>query len=292
MKIFPIGHLASGLRKKISYEWDIEITDEHGDIQDHEFFKKITEANPQELKNAISKGNFALTKKYWLDYGDGENGELDSQAWAYVRNGQLETSFDDGSSVPQKFIAEFQATYKNISSFAQTIYRGDEKPVSIQDFDPEYGTKVQGKELGSAAAWGPGIYFVDQEDIAHYYGSNITKLVLQKANLITPKSPKFQKKQIDKILQGVEKEKLETAAQNWDENPQIGRRLLIESIMQAEDAINQLMTIWADVYYHQNPQDFMNLMIENGIDGISMAKTDSTGRTSTYYVIYNKAVLK
>ena len=39
------------------------------------------------------------------------------------------------------------------------IYRGDPAPISIKDFDAEYGTKTLGKDLGSASAEGPGIYF-------------------------------------------------------------------------------------------------------------------------------------
>ena len=59
----------------------------------------------------------------------------------------------------------------------QELFRGDPNPINIEDYDPEYATKELGKELGAAMAWGPGIYFTGQEDIAGMYGSNITKKI-------------------------------------------------------------------------------------------------------------------
>ena len=170
---------------------------------------------------------------------------------------------------------------------AQEIYRGDPKPINIQDYDAEYGTKELGKELGSSAAYGPGIYFNNKEDIARLYGENITKLKLNNAKILTANNKPFTYQQITKILNGVSKEKLEEAATNWDENYRVGKDLLIKSILAENNIINQLMAIWAEVFYHQNPNAFMSLMTSNGIDGFAIPKDDSI-----YYVIYNKSVLK
>ena len=60
---------------------------------------------------------------------------------------------------------------------AQEIYRGDPSPISLQDFDPEYGVKQLGKDLGSSAAEGPGIYFTSKEEDARMYGKVITKMI-------------------------------------------------------------------------------------------------------------------
>lgn len=170
---------------------------------------------------------------------------------------------------------------------AQEIYRGDPNPLDIKDFNPEYALKELGKDLGSSAAWGPGIYFTAQLDIAQMYGSNITKKVLNNANILTKQSPLFTRRQIEKILQGIDKEKLETAYSNWDESPILGRRMMIESIFKADNPLEQLMNIWADVFYHQNPNAFIELMVKNGIDGISIIKAED----EIYYVIYNRNVL-
>jgi len=58
---------------------------------------------------------------------------------------------------------------------AEEIYRGDTNPITVDEYDPEYALKELGKDLGSSAAFGPGIYFVTKEDIAQMYGSHITK---------------------------------------------------------------------------------------------------------------------
>jgi len=170
---------------------------------------------------------------------------------------------------------------------AQAIFRGDPNPIDIQNYNPEYGVKVLGKEMGSSGAWGPGIYFTGQEDIAGMYGSNITKKSLNNAKILTPQSPLFSYKQIDKILQGVDNKMLKVAVLNWNEDYNIGKRTLIQSIASADNPLEQLMNIWADVFSHQNGNDFIDLMIKNGIDGISIQKKED----ETYYVIYNKAIL-
>lgn len=170
---------------------------------------------------------------------------------------------------------------------ALTIYRGDPNPIKLEDYNPEYGTKELGKELGSSAAWGPGIYFTGQEDIAQMYGSNITKKILQNANILTKQSPKFNYRQIDKMLHNVDQEMMKTAISNWDEDYNRGKKMLIDNIISANDPLEQLMNIWADVFSHQNPNAFVELMIENGIDGISITKKED----ETYYVIYNRSAL-
>jgi len=170
---------------------------------------------------------------------------------------------------------------------AQEVYRGDPSPLNIEDFNSEYALKELGKDLGSSAAWGPGIYFVTAQDIAQMYGSNITKKSLNNANILTMQSPLFNNQQINKMLQGVDKKTMEIAISNWDENYNQGKRLLTNSIVNADNPLDQLMNIWAEVFSRQNPNTFIKLMIKNGIDGISINKDDAT-----YYVIYNRNVLK
>lgn len=169
---------------------------------------------------------------------------------------------------------------------AQEIYRGDPNPMNLDDYDPAYGTETMGKPDYTAASWGPGIYFTDQEDVARMYGSNITKKNIHNAKILTPQSPLFNYQQIDKILKDIDKEKIETAISNYDEDYNTGKKMLIQSIINANNPLEQLMGIWADVFYHQNPSKFIELMIKNRIDGISLQKKDVT-----YYVIYNRNIL-
>jgi hypothetical protein len=170
---------------------------------------------------------------------------------------------------------------------AQEVYRGDPNPIDLNDFNPEYGVKELGKDLGSSAAYGPGIYFAVNESVARQYGSNITKKVVTGASILTSKSKLFTYQQIEKMLKSVDKETMEIAVSNWDDDYRRGKQLLINSIVNGEDAIDQIMTIWADVYYHQNPEAYMRLMTVNGIDGIKVNQEDLI-----YYIIYNRNVLK
>ena len=107
MRILPNGLKKIAIRKKTTFEWDIEQADEFGDIQDHSPAKKLSDYPVSEIVPAIKSGNFALVKNVWIDYGDGVTGELDSKAWAYVSEGKLPTEFDDGSQVPLKYANEF-----------------------------------------------------------------------------------------------------------------------------------------------------------------------------------------
>jgi hypothetical protein len=176
---------------------------------------------------------------------------------------------------------------------SQQLLRGDPQPLDFDKYDPGYGVRELGKQLGSSAAEGPGMYFTTDEKNASWYGSNITRKTLQNANILTKESPKFKANQINKLLQGISKEKMENAASNWDENYYIGKKKLIESIMTADNPVDQLMIIWADVFYHQNPSEYINLMLANKIDGISMDKHSLIANSDvTHYVIYNKNVLK
>ena len=193
---------------------------------------------------------------------------------------------------PQKKFIRGCKQKMNWYKTSQEIYRGDPSPIDINDFDIEYGTKVLGRDLGMSASGGPGIYFVSHEDIASMYGSNITKKNLHDAKIVTQQSPRFSYQQISKILQGVNQTMMTNAASNWDEDYNKGKHALIQSIVSANNPIDQLMNIWADVFFHQQANAFVDLMTKNGIDGYSLYKKDASNKDATYYVIYNRNILK
>ena len=64
------------------------------------------------------------------------------------------------------------------------------------------------------------------------------------------------------------------------------KKYKIQNIIDADNPMEQLMNIWADVFFHRQPNKFIDLMVKNGIDGISKQKEDVD-----YYVIYNKNIL-
>ena len=169
------------------------------------------------------------------------------------------------------------------SSNDVTIYRGDSTKVSLKDYDVERAIKG-GKELGSAFSEGPGIYFTKDINNAKQYGKNVTSGTLSKdANIISKQSKKFSKAQIEKILNGVPKETLKIALSNWDENPVIAKKKLITTLYNGDTAQDQLINIWADVFYHQSANEFMKLMSDNGIHGFKVDKDNST-----HYVIFDR----
>ncbi len=173
-----------------------------------------------------------------------------------------------------------------IFRITQEMFRGDENQINLDEYDFEYAIK-KGKELGSSMAYGPGIYFATEKDIANMYGHNITsKHINPNANILSENERKLNRNTITKILNSIKQETINLASLNWDENINKGKQLLLNSIMAANNPVDQLMSIWAEVFHHQNPNQFINTMIQNNIDGISKTKEDVT-----YFVIYNRAML-
>ncbi len=176
---------------------------------------------------------------------------------------------------------------KLLNKTSQTIYRGDESPIPIENFDPEYGVREQGKQLGTSMGEGPGIYFTDSKDNAENYGEHISSYTINNvANFISASSPKLNYRQIEKILNSIPQDIVNIASSNWDKNLQKGRRILIKTILDGDNAIDQLMGIWAEVLNRQNPKMFMGIMKDFGIDGIKIDRGNYTN-----YAIYNPNVL-
>jgi hypothetical protein len=177
--------------------------------------------------------------------------------------------------------------FRILNKTSQTIYRGDESPIPIENFDPEYGVREQGKQLGTSMGEGPGIYFTDNKDNAENYGSHISVYIISNnANLISSSSPKFNYRQIEKIINAIPQDIVDIAASNWDENIQKGKRILIKTILDGNNAIDQLMGIWAEVINRQDPKMFMDIMKNFGVDGIKIDRGDYIN-----YAIYNPDVL-
>lgn len=88
---------------KATYEWDIETTDEHGDIIDHNHADELKDYTERELKS----GNLVLVRDD--DY---------SRGWADVEKGKLPEYVTDAYGrnivkVPQKFHNELKKHLKN-----------------------------------------------------------------------------------------------------------------------------------------------------------------------------------
>ena len=98
-------------RNKITYEWDVETFDVHGDIIDHNHADKLSEPQLRQwFEFPLADG---LENRIVLvrDVEDG-NRPFGSRTWAYPENTeehgwQMPAKFEDGSAVPKQFGVEF-----------------------------------------------------------------------------------------------------------------------------------------------------------------------------------------
>ncbi|OGF48632.1 MAG: hypothetical protein A2231_01545 [Candidatus Firestonebacteria bacterium RIFOXYA2_FULL_40_8] len=169
----------------------------------------------------------------------------------------------------------------------KTVFRGDKLPVSMKHYDVSAGIKA-GKELGGAFAEGPGIYFTTDLKNAKTYGQNITQRDIDIGNFVSKKTPILSKSKIESILGNIDEETMATALSNFDENPNNARKMLVDAIMNADNAHDQLINIWADVFYHQQPEKYMQAVAQTGIKGFEVPKEGG----AAHYVVFDKDVLK
>ncbi len=92
---------------RINYEWDIETTDVHGDIVDHDHDSSIRSLMD---RHTLAEGESIVLVVSW---GDESTGIIDRE-WAYAVAGvaggwTLPVEFDGGHKVPKKFHAQLGA---------------------------------------------------------------------------------------------------------------------------------------------------------------------------------------
>lgn len=169
------------------------------------------------------------------------------------------------------------------------MYRGG-KIQSIGELDLTASAELvrQGVlDLGSVFAEGPGYYFSSDKEDANRYGDIVLKVKGKEGARILTKNDKLTQREVSRILDSIDQEILEGAASNWSQSLTEGRQALIREIMSGDSALDQLMSVWADIYYWQNPDQFLDVMQKNGIDGIRVDKPGGIQHT----VMYNKEAL-
>jgi hypothetical protein len=90
-----------------TYEWDIELVDEHGDILAHHHSDKCPGIPADDYDDEGLVPALVLVRDRW------DEGGLTERWWAYVEDGKLPERFADaygneGPSVPKRFHAELQ----------------------------------------------------------------------------------------------------------------------------------------------------------------------------------------
>lgn len=91
-----------------TYEWDIEKSDEHGDILDHHHFDKCPGIPAVDYDDEGLVPALVLVRDTW------DEGGLTGRWWAYVEDRKLPEHFVDafgneGPRVPKRFHAELRA---------------------------------------------------------------------------------------------------------------------------------------------------------------------------------------
>lgn len=90
------------------YEWDIEEW-EDGDVIDHCHEARLAQYPASQLTEIDgTKYRLVLVYSHWLP-----NGDLEERTWAYVKDGMLPKTFEDGFPVPKYFHEELDRTMKN-----------------------------------------------------------------------------------------------------------------------------------------------------------------------------------
>lgn len=85
----------------VAYEWDVELVDEHGDIENHDFLVSLT-----------GLGTLTPNEMLVLVRDDAKG-----RSWAYAEDGILPVKFEDAygnetANVPQRYRKEFAAWRK------------------------------------------------------------------------------------------------------------------------------------------------------------------------------------
>lgn len=100
---------------RVSYEWDYETFDEHGDIYDHEFSDNFPGIpNGDDLPEGCAGVNLVLVRDVLKGWSDDFNAtaDLHERTWCYVEDGKLPSHFSDSMGneihpVPKRFARHF-----------------------------------------------------------------------------------------------------------------------------------------------------------------------------------------
>jgi hypothetical protein len=86
---------------RISYQWDVETVDEHGDIQDHEHgeLANLLALFGSDILTGTASQRLVLIRNKWNDI----DGVTDRQ-FAYIKSGVLPDEFEGGAKIPAAYM--------------------------------------------------------------------------------------------------------------------------------------------------------------------------------------------
>lgn len=142
-----------------------------------------------------------------------------------------------------------------------TLYHGSDHEIT------SFTTEFVGAEKAIDQE-GPGIYLTTDFEDATKYGKYVYKLKLAPGKFISDKTPasKANKNILARLIKF--KEDWQMNAQDWDENPNRGLMVAIESAIDYNDSLKDVfLQIWHD-FFRYRPKDYVNAMVKLGFGGL------------------------
>jgi len=135
---------------------------------------------------------------------------------------------------------------------------------------------------------GPGIYFSNSEKFSKNFGSKLYEASIIEARLRNASS---KKKPCRAFIHTMAKRSptWEDSATNWDEDPKIGLRRAVDSILTDSDNYGEcIQSLWAE-FFMQEEEIFCKGMASKGIDGM---KINVDGKGLEFVTIFNEMAIR
>lgn len=142
--------------------------------------------------------------------------------------------------------------------------------------------RIDGNETDE---FGPGLYFTDSYDIASNYGE-VKAFLIDTSTGFYQKGDKIDKRAIKSIVDYADREHLEIAISNWDENPRIGKKKLLDSIFSTEDMPDAICRVARDVF-RWDREDFWMSCKASGVYGLIYHDPYVSGRSTSFLVLFD-----
>jgi hypothetical protein len=149
----------------------------------------------------------------------------------------------------------------------------------------EFDLAHVGKEE-AADEQGVGFYFTTNEkDAAGYAHPNgiVLTVELSPRKLVSLTSP-AKEAEVDYLINNTSED-----FSDWDEDPEAGRQMFKDSVMNESSAKETFESIWYDLYRYE-PRAYLENMIKLGYDGHYSPRTYESG--IRHIIIYNPKVIK
>lgn len=164
------------------------------------------------------------------------------------------------------------------------VYHGSE--LEINNFVDDF---VGGKDANDAE--GPGIYFTTDYDDACGYGPYIYTVRLRGNFVVSSGDPHGIDRELMMTLAKMA-EDWEMEAQNYDEDPDTGIEVMVDSAFEYnEDENGVIQQIWINLY-RERGVNFVRNCVKLGIDGIVVDRYRNSENKGKHVVLYNTSVME